>query len=254
MKNEDLRIVDHMSNLCLTFSEGRYKVTGRSHGQAIKNPAQLMIQMTQKGQRHMRTLAIVLFAGLLPLQAPAQEPEMKTVVDFAKPETARWTIVNDGVMGGRSSSDVELTEENTAIFRGILSLENNGGFSSVRGRFPTMDLSAYEGVTLRVRGDGRSYQLRFRMSGSLNGVAHGTEFETKAGEWTYVTIPFNRFQPTLRGYRPRGAGPLDPSRIQQITFLIGDKIEAPFHLEVAWVKAHATSADSDAPGKEEMAG
>ena len=197
----------------------------------------------------MRSLAMLLFAGLFPLQSTAQEPKMRTVVDFGKPEAARWTIVNDGVMGGRSSSDVELTADNTALFSGFLSLENNGGFASVRGRFPTMNLAGYEGVTLRVRGDGRKYQLRFRMNGSFNGVAYGSEFETKAGEWTEVSIPFNRFQPTVRGYRPRGAGPLDPSRIQQITFLIGDKIEAPFQLEIAWVKAHATSAETDAPGK-----
>jgi monofunctional biosynthetic peptidoglycan transglycosylase len=197
----------------------------------------------------MRTLAMLLLVGLIPQQAPAQESRTKTVVDFAEPETARWTIVNDGVMGGRSSSDVALTGDDTALFSGFLSLENNGGFASVRGRFPTLDLSAYEGVTLRVRGDGRSYQLRFRMNGSLDGVAHGTEFETKAGEWTEVDIPFNRFEPTFRGYRPPGAGPLDPRRIQQITFLIGDKIEAPFQLEIAWVKAYATSAKPGAPGK-----
>jgi len=194
---------------------------------------------------------MLLFAGLFSNQVSAQETRMKTVVDFAEPETARWTIVNDGVMGGRSGSDVELTEVNTALFSGFLSLENNGGFASLRGRFPTLDLSAYEGVTLRVRGDGRTYQIRFRMNGSLNGVAHGTEFETKAGEWTEIMIPFTRFQPTLRGYRPPGAGPLDPSRIQQITFLIGDKIEAPFQLEIAWVKANGTSSDSDAPGRYE---
>jgi hypothetical protein len=197
----------------------------------------------------MRSLAMLLLAGLFPLQSAAQELSTRTIVDFSKPETARWTIVNDGVMGGRSSSDVELTDDNTALFSGFLSLENNGGFASVRGRFPTLDLSAYEGVTLRVRGDGRKYQLRFRMDGSFDGVAHGTEFETKAGEWTEVRIPFNRFQPTFRGYRPRGAGPLDPSRIQQITFLIGDKIEAPFQLEIAWVKAHAVSTEADAPGE-----
>ena len=112
-----------------------------------------------------------------------------------------------------------------------------------------MDLSDYEGVTLRVRGDGRKYQLRFRMDGSFNGVAHGAEFETKEGEWTEVIIPFTRFEPTLRGYRPRGAGPLDPSRIQQITFLIGDKIQAPFQLEIAWVRAHASAEETSAPGR-----
>jgi len=194
----------------------------------------------------MRTLAVLFFAGLLPHQAPAQELAMRTVVDFAEPEAARWTLVNDGVMGGRSRSDVELTGNDTALFSGFLSLENNGGFASVRGRFPTLDLSAYGGVTLRVRGDGRTYQLRFHMNGSSDGVAYGSEFQTKAGEWMEVSIPFTRFQPTWRGFRPPGAGPLDPSRIQQITFLIGDKIEAPFQLEIAWVKAHGTSAETHA--------
>ena len=79
-------------------------------------------------------------------------------------------------------------------------------------------------------------------------MAYGTEFETKAGEWTEVSLPFTRFQPTLRGYRPRGAGPLDPSRIQQITFLIGDKVEAPFRLEIDWVKAHGSYSLADATG------
>jgi monofunctional biosynthetic peptidoglycan transglycosylase len=92
------------------------------------------------------------------------------------------------------------------------------------------------------------------MSGSSNGVSYGTEFETKAGEWTEVSLPFTLFQPTRRGYRPRGAGPLDPSRIQQITFLIGDKIEAPFQLEIAWVKAHTTFAETDAPNHAGIAG
>ena len=261
LEKQDLHIVDGLYILCISFREGRCKCTApynrdspgpvferQGQGQAIKGPSSLTIQKTQEGQRYMRTLAMLLFAGLIPHQAQAQELATRMIVDFAEPETARWTIVNDGVMGGRSSSDVELTEENTALFSGILSLENNGGFASVRGRFPTLDLSAYEGVTLRVRGDGRTYQLRFRMNGSFNGVAHGTEFETKAGEWTEVSIPFSRFQPTFMGYRPRGAGPLDPSRIQQITFLVGDKIEAPFQLEIAWVKAHATSAETDAPG------
>jgi len=171
---------------------------------------------------------------------------MREILSPAAESGRRWTLVNDGVMGGRSSSRADRTGDGPLRFHGFVSLENNGGFASVRGRFPTLDLSDYEGVTLRVRGDGRSYQLRFRMNGSYNGVAHGTEFETRAGEWTEVRIPFDRFQPTWRGYRPRGAGPLDPSRIQQITFLIGDKIEAPFQLEIAWVKAHGTSAEAEA--------
>lgn len=164
---------------------------------------------------------------------------MKTVVDFREPDAVRWSIVNDGVMGGRSTSDLEATEEGTALFSGFVSLENNGGFASVRAIFDSLDLSDYHGVTIKVRGDGRRYQLRFRMSGSFDGVAYQSEFETRPDEWMEIDLPFEGFRPTIRGRIPRGAGPLDPSRIQQMGLLIGDKVEAPFTLEIAWVRSMA---------------
>jgi hypothetical protein len=174
---------------------------------------------------------------LIPFVALAQEAEMTTIVNFSEPGTTSWTIVNDGVMGGRSDSDLTLTGEGTARFSGHVSLENNGGFASTRGLLPPTDLSPYDGVTLRVRGDGRRYQIRFRANDSFDGMAYKAEFDTRAGEWLEPYIPFRDFQPTVRGYRPPGVGPLDTGRIRQVGFLIGDKREGPFALEIAWVKA-----------------
>jgi monofunctional biosynthetic peptidoglycan transglycosylase len=179
-----------------------------------------------------------LLVGLLPSVVLGQEPEMKTIVDFEDPDAVRWRIVNDGVMGGVSSSDLELTENQTVMFTGSLSLENNGGFASVRATFPSLDLSGYEGVLLRVKGDGRTYQLRFRTSNNFDGVAYSSEFGTEAGEWSEIRLPLSGFKPTFRGRVPRGAGPFDSSRIRQMTFLIGDKREGPFELEIDWVKAY----------------
>ena len=45
--------------------------------------------------------------------------------------TLPWRSINDGVMGGLSSGGMRL-EDGIAVFSGTLSLENNGGFSSVR--------------------------------------------------------------------------------------------------------------------------
>jgi hypothetical protein len=42
-----------------------------------------------------------------------------------------WQIVSDDVMGDVSTSDFRLTN-GTAVFQGVLSLANNGGFASVR--------------------------------------------------------------------------------------------------------------------------
>ena len=187
----------------------------------------------------MRGSVIGLGIILIPFAALAQEHEMKVVVDFTEPESVRWTIVNDGVMGGLSSSDLELTEEGTGLFSGFVSLDNNGGFASTHATFQSMDLSPYKGVTLKVRGDGRRYQLRFRLDGAFDGVAYMAEFGTTPGEWMEIDLPFEEFQPTFRGRVPRGAGPLDPARIRQMGFLIGDKTEGAFKLEIAWVKSLA---------------
>ena len=167
---------------------------------------------------------------------------MKVVVDFTESDGARWTIVNDGVMGGLSSSNLEPTEEGTGLFSGTVSLDNNGGFASARAAFQPMDLSPYDGVTLKVRGDGRRYQLRFRHDGAFDGVAYMAEFETKRGEWMDIDLPFEGFRPTFRGRAPRGSGPLDPARIRQMGFLIGDKREGPFELEIAWVRTMVQSS------------
>ncbi len=43
-----------------------------------------------------------------------------------------WLIVNDVVMGGLSKSRFILSDSNTAIFSGNVSLENKGGFASTR--------------------------------------------------------------------------------------------------------------------------
>ena len=44
--------------------------------------------------------------------------ELITVIDFASPKSgARWRIVNDGVMGGLSQSQMSVTTEQTGVFQ-----------------------------------------------------------------------------------------------------------------------------------------
>lgn len=65
-----------------------------------------------------------------------------------------WFIVNDGVMGGKSQSELSSTEE-SLLFQGIVSLENNGGFASIRSPYATFDLSSYKSVTIRYKSSGQ---------------------------------------------------------------------------------------------------
>jgi hypothetical protein len=56
----------------------------------------------------------------------------KTLFDFgANTNAPGWQVVNDGVMGGLSASAFCVTN-GVAVFRGEVSLVNNGGFASMR--------------------------------------------------------------------------------------------------------------------------
>ena len=159
------------------------------------------------------------------------QPDSLVLVDFSRSAADAWFVVNDGVMGGLSSSEMVVTADGTGLFAGRLSLENNGGFASVRTAVRS-DLTAFRGLVLRVRGDGRTYEVRLRTDDRFDGIAYRAEFDTEPGEWMTVVLPFDRFVPTFRGYVPRDAPPLDPSAIGQLGLLLGDKREGAFRLEV----------------------
>jgi monofunctional biosynthetic peptidoglycan transglycosylase len=166
-----------------------------------------------------------------------QQPDSLVLFDFSHSAADDWYVVNDGVMGGISSSTMEVTADGTGLFAGRLSLENNGGFASVRAVPESGDLSPFAGLLLLVKGDGRRYQVRLRTNDRFDGVAYRAEFATEPGEWITVALPFDAFVPTFRGYTPRNVAPLDPGAIRQFGFLIGDKREGEFRLEIQRVVA-----------------
>jgi len=140
-----------------------------------------------------------------------------------------WRSINDGVMGGLSAGGMSQTAAGLK-FSGVISLENNGGFSSVR-RPISGDLSGATGVRIQVRGDGREYQFRIRQDAGFDGVSWRATFSSSA-EWQQINIPLDRFMPVFRGRLVPQAGPVIPSQIRQIGFLLADKTAGPFELEI----------------------
>ncbi len=149
----------------------------------------------------------------------------------------RWMIVNDSVMGGLSRSRIFFTDNNTLIFEGEISLANNGGFASVRSRFGVMPTAGTSRLAVRVRGDDREYQLRIRTQDAFDGVSYQFKFKTRADDWMTIEASYRDFVPTFRGRILRNVPPIDPGAIRQLGFLIVDKEEGPFRLEVDWIKA-----------------
>jgi hypothetical protein len=161
----------------------------------------------------------------------------KFVFDFqTATNTAAWQVVNDDVMGGVSASGFHLTND-VALFRGKVSLDNNGGFASVRSLPARHDLAGCDAFVVRVRGDGRRYKFTARTDRSFDSVIYQRVFATKEGQWEEHRLPFKQFVATFRGRVLSSEPPLDAAKVSSVGFLISDKQEGPFQLEVAWIKA-----------------
>ncbi|WP_347709820.1 CIA30 family protein [Halomonas gemina] len=137
--------------------------------------------------------------------------------------------------GGISRGGLHV-EDGSGVFSGETSLENNGGFASVRRDPEAMNLSDASGLVLYVRGDGRCYQLRLRNYQLPEGTAYRALFQPPVGEWQHVALPLPAFEAMFRGRRLEDAPLLDPGSIQQLGLLIADKQPGPFRLEAAWIE------------------
>jgi monofunctional biosynthetic peptidoglycan transglycosylase len=160
-----------------------------------------------------------LFAGLVVIVSTMHVPL----------DATPWLNINDVVMGGVSTGQVR-DEDGVLVFSGQLSLENRGGFASVRR---PVDPPPDDTVLLRleVRGDGRRYQFRIRQDTRFDGAAW-RQFFTASASWQVIELPLAGFEPVFRGTPIAGAGPVEAKRIQQIGFMLADKQAGPFRLEI----------------------
>lgn len=164
----------------------------------------------------------------------------KVLFDFqAATNSPAWQIVNDDVMGGVSKSRFQILTNGAAVFSGVVSLENNGGFASVRSSAVRQNLNGCDAFVLRVRGDGRRYKFTVRTETGFNTPNYQADFTTKRGEWEEHRLAFKDFVPTIRGRILTDVPPLNPAKVATVGFLISDQQEGTFKLEVAWIKASA---------------
>lgn len=162
----------------------------------------------------------------------------RMVTDFTSAEGGLdWRTVNDSVMGGVSASRIAVPDDGIARFSGTLSLENNGGFASMRSNGKIPDLSSCDTMIVRAKGDGRTYQLRIRTERGWRSPDHSLSFSTTKGVWQEHRLPLAKFVPGWRGRKLRGVPPIDPAQIQSIGILLGDKKPGRFELFIDWIKA-----------------
>lgn len=158
------------------------------------------------------------------------------LVDFSLPnETKPWFPLNDDVMGGVSRSELITTTSGTAIFRGVVSFENNGGFATVQTNLAQpLNLAAYRGLTIKLKGDTKRYGMYLRTNS--RSLVYQATFDT-TGEWQTIQLPFEQFKPTYFGRTVPG-DPIDASIIRSMSVLIEYKQEGPFTLEIAHISVY----------------
>ena len=167
----------------------------------------------------------------------ATQEIMRPLVDFAGPEAAQqWQAVNDGVMGGVSDGRFTITDDKTLEFSGTLSLENNGGFASVRTKATDLDIEAGDTLVVRVKGDGREYVLNLYTKSRRMAFSYRAPLPTTKDEWTEVRVPLEDFIPTAFGRRVQGMGPVGPDQINGLGFMLSDKKPGKFRMQVESVK------------------
>jgi NADH dehydrogenase [ubiquinone] 1 alpha subcomplex assembly factor 1 len=167
---------------------------------------------------------LILFTVMTMFQSP-------TVIFKFEPgvSTDGWQIVDDRVMGGRSQGSFMLNSEGFGVFQGFVTTENNGGFSSLRYNFDALKTVGFESIVLKLKGDGKSYQFRLK---SNSNERHSYVYSfTTTGQNEEIVIPLHMFRPTFRG-RALTLPNFEANTLEQIAFLIGNKTNERFNLEI----------------------
>lgn len=153
---------------------------------------------------------------------------MEIIFDFNRDSNIQdWRIVDDIVMGGKSASSFTLSPDGFGLFEGQISLENNGGFSSVSYRFQKIKVNQDGNIILKLKGDGKNYQVRIKDDSSRS-YSYIYPFAT-SGAWEEIKIPLREMYPSFRGRKldlPNFSG----DYVEELVFLIGNKKTEKFAL------------------------
>lgn len=153
-----------------------------------------------------------------------------TLFNFSEDSnTLDWRIIDDVVMGGKSSGSFFINENGHGVFEGIVSLENNGGFSSIRYTNAFKIPKNQRKIAIRLKGDGKSYQFRIKHNRN-SWESYVYNFNT-TGNWQVIEIPLKEMYPSFRGRRLNNEK-FDFNSISEMSFLISNKQNENFRLEI----------------------
>lgn len=163
----------------------------------------------------------------------------KTIYDFIKQGKGKWRVQNDAVMGGRSNSQLQMTEDSRAQFSGSISLENDGGFCSIHlttEEIPYVIAENYSAFIIILKGDGKDYNFRVRTPKGRH--SYGFTFSTGEGnDWERIIIPFNLMEASYHG-EPVDLTNYQGENVVEMQLLIGNKKEEAFKIFIKSIEVN----------------
>lgn len=161
-------------------------------------------------------------------------------VDDFDADPSAWSVVNDGVMGGRSNGNVAIADS-TMRFTGTI-VTAGGGFTSVRLTLTGGELMGSDRIQMRVRADERRYGLILDDEHRINGrnVSYRADLDTSGDPgvdgWQVVSVAYDDLIPTIFG-QVVDAPAFVADEATEIGIIIADGLDGDFVLDVDWVDA-----------------
>ena len=184
----------------------------------------------------MRWIILSSLGLVMACSSPTMDDQMLTDTTDTTIIHDGWRVVNDTVMGGVSASRWTVSpNDGYGIFSGNVSLENYGGFASVRGDTPSGHFGHATEVKLNIKGDGKTYKFCIRTTQMGPSVSYQHDVVT-TGDVQEVVLPLDAFIPRWRGRVVGDALTLNAADISGVGFLISDKQEGPFSLIVSRIE------------------
>jgi NADH dehydrogenase [ubiquinone] 1 alpha subcomplex assembly factor 1 len=151
-------------------------------------------------------------------------------------ENCNWFVVVDGVMGGRSSAEL-VTRHNSMVLSGDISLENRGGFASIRTPYSDYDLSQFKHVMIRYRSTGQSFAFTLSNYRRFYLPRFKHILPNTNGVWSEVELSFENFKKMqFSDELGEGPTPSELERIIRLGLISNDKVAGLFSLEVDYIK------------------
>lgn len=166
-----------------------------------------------------------------------------------------WVVTADRDNNeGQSTAEFVITPNHHGLFRGRLDttvpkdgIVKRSGYCNIRSppnfisfkRKRPYEWQSYTHLIMRVRGDGRPYQLLLRMDRRYDvqwlDIYTYVLFTRGGPYWQVAKIPFSKFILASKGRVQDKQGAVELNRILTLGITLADNATGPFHLEIDYI-------------------